>query len=143
MLSQLTNKEKIILTPTYHVMEMYNVHQNATLLPVTVKSDAFILNKDSLTAVSVSASRDSNNVTHVSVVNIDNTKGRQVTIELDKGTYKSVTGRILGSANIKDHNSFEQPEKVKPVDFKGASLKGTTLSVSLPAASVVVLELKN
>jgi alpha-N-arabinofuranosidase len=106
----LTNKEKIILTPTYHVMEMYNVHQDATLLPVTVKSDAFILNKDSLVAVSVSASRDSNNVTHVSLVNIDNTKGRQVSIELDKGTYKSVTGRILSSANIKDHNSFEQPE---------------------------------
>jgi alpha-L-arabinofuranosidase len=138
----LTNKEKIILTPTYHVMEMYNVHQDATLLPVTVKSDAFIVNKDSLVAVSVSASRDSNNVTHVSMVNIDNTKGRQVTIELDKGTYKSVTGRILSSANIKDHNSFEQPEKVKPVEFKGASLKGATLSVSLPAASVVVLELK-
>jgi alpha-N-arabinofuranosidase len=31
----LTNKEKMILTPTYHVMEMYNVHQNALMIPVT------------------------------------------------------------------------------------------------------------
>ena len=31
----LTNKQKIILTPTYHVMEMYNVHQDARMIPVT------------------------------------------------------------------------------------------------------------
>jgi alpha-N-arabinofuranosidase len=138
----LTDKEKIILTPTYHVMEMYNVHQDATLLPVSLTSDAFVFNNDSLEAVSVSASRDSNNATHVSIVNIDNTKGRQVTIELDRTGYKSVSGRILSSANIKDHNSFEQPQKVKPVPFKGAALKGSSLTVTLPAASVVVLELK-
>jgi alpha-N-arabinofuranosidase len=29
----LTNEEKLILTPTYHVMEMYNVHQDALMLP--------------------------------------------------------------------------------------------------------------
>ena len=34
----LTNKEKIILTPTYHVMEMYNVHQNAMMIPVTLEN---------------------------------------------------------------------------------------------------------
>jgi len=138
----LTDKEKIILTPTYHVMEMYNVHQDATLLPVTVKSDAFTFNQDSLQAVSVSASRDSNNATHISIVNIDNTKGRQLSIELDRSGYKSVSGRILSSANIKDHNSFAQPEKIQPFAFKGAALKGSSLSVTLPAASVVVLELK-
>lgn len=138
----LTNKEKIILTPTYHVMEMYNVHQNATLIPLTVKAAPFVSGKDSLEAVSVSASRDSANATHISLVNIDNNTARQFTIELDKATYKSVSGRILSSKTIQDHNSFEQPEKVKPVAFKGATVKNNQLEVTLPPASVVVLELK-
>eukprot|EP01035_Chromulina_nebulosa_P045778 gene45778-61985_t len=38
----LTDKEKMILTPTFHVMEMYNVHQDATLLPVSVKSNDYV-----------------------------------------------------------------------------------------------------
>jgi len=138
----LTNKEKIILTPTYHVMEMYNVHQDAVLVPVSVKSDAFVVGKDSLEAVSVSASRDSNNLTHVSLVNIDNNKPRQLTIELDRAGYKSVSGRILSSKNIQDHNSFEQPDKVKPMVFTGASLKDKFLTITLPPASVVVLEIR-
>jgi alpha-L-arabinofuranosidase len=61
---------------------------------------------------------------------------------LDKAAYKTVAGRILSSSNIKNHNSFEQPEKIKPQPYKGAALKGSTLTVTLPAASVVVLELK-
>jgi alpha-N-arabinofuranosidase len=52
----LTRDEKMILTPTYHVMEMYNVHQDATLVPVTVKSNDYVLGADKLPAVSVSAS---------------------------------------------------------------------------------------
>src|SRR6185369_5900867 len=55
----LTNKEKLILTPTYHVMEMYNVHQNATLLPLTVAGNDYIFEGQKLPAVSASASKDS------------------------------------------------------------------------------------
>ena len=51
----LTDKEKMILTPTYHVLEMYNVHQNAALLPVTVTTGKYTLGNESLPAVSVSA----------------------------------------------------------------------------------------
>ena len=54
----LTNKEKIILTPTYHVMEMYNVHQDAVMIPVTLENIFYTEGNDSLPAISVSASRD-------------------------------------------------------------------------------------
>ena len=55
----LTNKEKIILTPTYHVMEMYNVHQDAVMIPVSLENIFYTEGNDSLPAISVSASRDS------------------------------------------------------------------------------------
>ncbi len=138
----LTNEEKMILTPTYHVMEMYNVHQDAKLLPITLKTKDYTLGNKKLPAVSCSASKDSLGVTHISLVNIDAKNGQDITLNLKGGKYTAVTGRILASGKVEDHNSFENPDKVKPVGFNGAVLKGTTLTVKLPACSVVVLELK-
>ncbi|AXY72517.1 alpha-N-arabinofuranosidase [Paraflavitalea soli] len=138
----LTNEEKMILTPTYHVMEMYNVHQDAKLLPITIKTKDYTLGNKKLPAVSCSASRDSLGVTHISLVNIDAKNGQDITLNLKGGKYAAVTGRILASGKIEDHNTFENPDKVKPATFNGAVLKGTTLTVKLPACSVVVLELK-
>src|SRR5215471_9245654 len=48
----LTNEEKMILTPTYHVMEMYNVHQDAKMVPLTVSSEDYSLGEKKLKAVS-------------------------------------------------------------------------------------------
>ena len=138
----LTNKEKIILTPTYHVMEMYNVHQDAMLLPLTVKSDNYTFGNESLPAVSGSASIDSMGLTHVSLTNINSKKDETITINIDGKKYTKVTGRILTSKKMQDHNTFEQPDTVVPQTFTGASLKGNTLSVKLPPFSVAVLELK-
>src|SRR4029077_6652084 len=54
----LTDKEKMLVTPTYHVFEMYTVHQDATLLPSELQTAAYQFNSRKLPAVSVSASRD-------------------------------------------------------------------------------------
>jgi alpha-N-arabinofuranosidase len=137
-----TDKEKMILTPTYHVMEMYNVHQDATLIPVAINGTSYIQGNDSLPAISVSASKDKNGLVHVSLVNIDPNKNADISLELDGAALKQVTGRILASAHLQDYNSFENPDKIKPVSFNGASLKGNSIQVKMPPASVVVLELK-
>ncbi|HTI91882.1 MAG TPA: alpha-L-arabinofuranosidase C-terminal domain-containing protein [Puia sp.] len=138
----LTDEEKMIVTPTYHVMEMYNVHQNAVMLPVTVASNKYILGKDMLDAVSVSASKDKNGLVHISLVNIDAHNQQEVTINLQGLSEKSVTGRILRSDKLQDHNTFDDPQKVHPSVFTGAVLNGSSLSVKMPPFSVVVLELK-
>jgi alpha-N-arabinofuranosidase len=138
----LTNKEKIILTPTYHVMEMYNVHQNAELIPITLANNVnYVLGNESLPAISASASKDSLGNVHVSLVNIDPDKANTVTLKFEGSAFKKVSGRILSSPNIQDHNSFDDPDKVKPAAFQGASLKRDALQVKLPPASVVVLTL--
>ncbi|HEX8039776.1 MAG TPA: alpha-L-arabinofuranosidase C-terminal domain-containing protein [Chryseosolibacter sp.] len=138
----LTDEAKMILTPTYHVMEMYNVHQDAKLLPVTVKSSDYSYGNEKLPAVSCSASVDSLGVTHLSLVNIDSKKSQDVSIEFFGSKYKTVGGRILSSPSLRDHNTFDNPEKIKPATFKGAKLSEQTLQVTLPPFSVVVLELK-
>jgi alpha-L-arabinofuranosidase len=138
----LTQEEKMILTPTYHVMEMYNIHQDATYLPITLKTNDYTLANDRLPAVSASASKDKNGLTHISLVNIDMNKSQDISVDVSKYKFSNVTGRILTSSKVQDHNTFDNPDKVKPAAFTGASLRGNNLSVKLPPFSVVVLELK-
>ena len=138
----LTNEEKMLLTPTYHVMEMYNVHQDAKLIPITVTSGDYSFGNEKLKAVSASASKDSTGTIHISLVNIDLKNPADVSINLQGGKYTNVTGRILSSGNISDHNTFENPNKIKPAVFNGASLNGNNVNVKLPPFSVVVLSIR-
>ena len=137
-----TSEEKMLLTPTYHVMEMYNVHQDAQLLPLDLASGEYALGEQKLPAVSGSASVNKAGQTHITLTNIHAAKSQQLSIDLKGKSYKTVSGRILASEKLQDHNTFDQPQKVKPVSFKGATLKGGNLQVVLPPFSVVVLELK-
>lgn len=138
----LTNEEKMLLTPTYHVMEMYNVHQDATLLPIQIKTNDYVLGNEKLIAVSASASKNANGVVHLSLVNIDSKNVQEVSVDIRGTRFSSVTGRILTSEKIQDHNTFEAPDKIKPTVFKDVSLSVNSLKVKLPAHSVVVLELR-
>ncbi|MBK9338186.1 MAG: alpha-N-arabinofuranosidase [Lewinellaceae bacterium] len=138
----LTSGEKMLLTPTYHVMEMYNVHQDALLLPLDVHVGDYAFGDQKLPAVSASASRDKAGRVHISLVNIDPSRTQEVTVSLRGVSAKGVSGRILTSGKVQDYNSFDEPNKIKPAEYKGAVLKNDELKVTLPPVSVVVLELK-
>jgi alpha-N-arabinofuranosidase len=137
----LTEEEKMILTPTYHVMEMYKVHQDARLVPSEIVSNDFTMDAEKIPAVTVSASIDDAGKLHVSLTNIDHKNSQKVEIELRGFQAKEVYGRILTSDKIQDHNSFDEPEKVCPEKFKGTKITKDKLIVDMPSKSVVVLEL--
>ena len=138
----LTNEEKMILTPTYHVMEMYNVHQDAILLPMTVTSNDYILGEEKLKAISASASRDKNGIMHISLVNINAKNAQDISITLNGANFKSIKGRILASDKLQNYNGFENPDKIKPGAFTGFTINGPQIMVKMPPFSVTVLELK-
>lgn len=138
----LTNEEKLVLTPTYHVMEMYNVHQNAVMLPLQVASDNYQFEGKSLPAVSASASRDKNGAIHISVTNIDAAKSQKVTISLGDIKTTSSSARILKSSRLQDYNSFEKPNNIVPTIFTNYKITGNDLEITLPPFSVAVIELK-
>ena len=137
----LTNEQKIILTPTYHVMEMYNVHQDAELVPVHVTSNDYVLENRKIPAVSVSASKDQSGRLHISLTNIDTGNSQPVEIELKGLNAKKITCRILTSSDVHDYNTFDHPEKVEPKPFTEFSILGGNLMVTMPPVSVIVLEL--
>ena len=137
----LTEGEKMVLTPSYHVFEMYKVHQDATRLPLELKSPEYTHGKDAIPAVSASASRDKAGKVHVSLVNVHPKEAVTVTCELAGVAAKDLTGRVLTGDQLDAHNTFADPNVVEPRAFDGAKLADGKLTVELPARSVVVLEL--
>lgn len=137
----LTEGEKMILTPTYHVMEMYKVHQEGSLLRSAITTPDYQLDGKRIPVVSVSASKDSAGILTVTLTNLHPSKAQETSIDLG-AAYKSYTGRVLSGSSIQDHNSFEQPDKVVPKLFKAAKLNGRELKLTIPAASVMVLQLE-
>jgi len=138
----LTDKDKMLLTPTYYVFDLYKVHQDAKSLTVQIASPDYTYGTQHIPAVNVSASRDSNGVVHISLVNLDPSKKISIRTLLPGISFKSVEGQILTSGKYTDINTFDQPNKVKPAPFSGAKKQGEELAVELPAESIVVLELK-
>jgi alpha-N-arabinofuranosidase len=137
----LTDGTKMTVTPTYWVFEMYKVHQGATSLPVELTTPDYVLGGNKIPAVSASASRDTAGKVHLSLVNTDPNRPITVSCQLEGVAAKTVTGRVLTATTMSAHNTFDAPNAVQPVAFTGASLNGATLTIALPAKSVVVLEL--
>lgn len=138
----LTKEEKMILTPTYHVMKMYNVHQDAAMLPLDLKNVVYKNGTTELPAISASASKNKNGAIHVSLVNIDAKKSNTINLTIRGAAYQDVTGTILTAPTLQAHNTFDTPDKVKPMVFKNFIKKDDAMTVTLPPFSVVVLELK-
>lgn len=137
----LTDKEKMVLTPTYHIMEMYNVHQNAKLIPTSFVSPTYELNGQVLPAVSVSASVDGAGKIHVSLANIDARKPQQIELDLAARNYKDVTGRILTSDKLTNCNTFDNNTRIQPQIYTGATLNNGKVRLTIPPFSAIVLEL--
>jgi alpha-N-arabinofuranosidase len=139
----LTEGDKMLLTPTYHVFEMYNVHQDATYLPLDLTCERKAVRDNRvLPMVSATASRDQNGVIHISLSNIDLKETQEIELSLGDVKAKSVSGRILTSQNITDYNSYDNPNKVAPKAFNGAKVNKGNLKITLPAKSIVTLEVK-
>jgi alpha-N-arabinofuranosidase len=138
----LTKKEKMVLTPTYFVFEMYKVHQDALLLPLEVNCSFYQYEDEKMEALSVSASKDTDGKIHVSLCNLDPNKPAKILCELRGGVPRSVTGRVLTAGEMSTHNTFENPSAIAPRVFKEAKIKGRKLSAVLPPKSVVVIEIQ-
>jgi alpha-N-arabinofuranosidase len=153
----LTEGAKMLLTPTYHVFEMYKVHQDATLLPSMVESPEYVpamspapnpgaagfsMPWDAVAQISASASRNAEGKIHISLCNLHHDEATDIAIDLRGTTPSNLTGRILSAPALNSMNTFEEPNAVKPTAFDGFRLAKTGITISLPARSVVVLEIQ-
>ncbi|MBN2472794.1 MAG: alpha-N-arabinofuranosidase, partial [Anaerolineae bacterium] len=135
----LTEGEKMLLTPTYHVFEMFKGHQDAAYLPIDVQCEPYTFEGRTLPAVSASASRDDSGQVLLTLCNLDPNAGRSFTCDLRGMAASAVSGRVLTADAMTAHNTFDQPDAIRPQPFEGARLVDGGLEIALPAMSVVAL----
>ncbi|TWT23813.1 alpha-N-arabinofuranosidase [Luteimonas marina] len=138
----LTKDAQMLLTPTYHAFEMYKPWQDATHLPFKLETPDYRLGDTTVPAVHGSAVRGKDGHVYVALTNLDPNRAASVSASTSGLQATAVSGRVLTAGAITAHNTFEQPEQVKPATFDGATLSGGTLRVELPAKSVVILQLQ-
>jgi alpha-N-arabinofuranosidase len=138
----LTDGPKMLCTPTYHVFEMYKVHQDAVLLPMNLTCGECVHGDIRLPQLSSSASKSQNGTMNVTLCNLDPNNAAEITCQIRGDKRTSASGRILTADILDAHNTFEQTDTVHPTSFEDFKLTSDGLTIKLPSKSVVVLELK-
>jgi alpha-N-arabinofuranosidase len=135
----ITDKDKMVLTPTYHAYKMYVPFQDATSLPVTLANNTeYSVGATSIPGVSASAARGKDGKLYLALVNAN--AGQPVDVALDVAGQKvaGVSGELLTATAMDAHNTFQQAGAVKPVPFS-ARAAGGKLNIQLPAKAVAVV----
>lgn len=136
----LTEGEKMIKTPTYHVMHMYRHHQNGDLLASELSDVRKAgVGEWMVPAVTESVSKGADGVITVTLNNLSADTAEDVEIQFAGRGYKVVEAKIVTGQDIHAHNTFDEPDVVKEEDFGGFTVKETGFAVTLPAGSVVEL----
>jgi len=138
----LTEDDKMVLTPTYHIFNMYKVHQDATYIPVLLQSEDYKYGEESIPAISGTASKKDGKI-NISLSNLNPNENKTMEVDVEGGNLSNViNASLLTAPKINSVNTFDNPEVVKPVDFSDYKLKKETLTVTLPPHSVVTLQLQ-
>jgi alpha-L-arabinofuranosidase len=138
----LTSDDKMLLTPTYHVFELYKSYQDATSLPLDLKSPWYNKDASTLPALSASAVRDTAGTIHIGLVNTDPNRPIELLVNLPGQTTTTITGRIITAPVMDAHNTFDKPSTVAPAPFTGTRRVKDQLSITIPAKSVIMLDLR-
>jgi alpha-N-arabinofuranosidase len=138
----LTEGERMLRTPTYHVMRMYRHHQGAEMLESNLTNVKTVGGEDyPAPMLHESVSVDAEGILTVTLVNLSTDEPEQVALKLQEEGYRVLEAKILCAEEIGSYNTFDEPDLVSEKDFEGVKTDGG-ISFTLPAASVVALRLK-
>jgi alpha-N-arabinofuranosidase len=138
----LTEGAKMLLTPTYHVFNMYKYHQDAELLDSSVDSVKIGLEQEYMVPnLHESVSMSADGKVHITLSNLSITDSYEVDTVLTQAGVKSVKGTVL-TQKMDAYNTFEAPDKVKPSDFTDYTITESGIRFNIPACSVLHLELE-
>lgn len=138
----LTDGARMVKTPTYHIFDLYKDYGDGAVLPVDVETGWYNKNEWTLKTVSASAVRGTDGAVHLGLTNVDPDQAAMVTVKLAGVSGTQVSGRIVTAATIDAHNRPGQADAVTPGPFTQARIAGDTLTIDLPAKSVVMLDIR-
>lgn len=130
----LTEGDKLVLTPTYHVFDLYKRHHDAMLLRHELQTDTIKTDEKSINRCSVTASEKDGEIT-LTVTNISASDAVDMDCSIAGRDVSKVSGRILTDA-VDAHNDFDNPSRVVIKEFDNIRVGKDTVTFTLPPCSV-------
>jgi alpha-N-arabinofuranosidase len=137
----MTDKEKMVLTPTYHIFRMYVPFQDATFVPVTFNAGAYTHGQITLPRVDAIAAKDASGKLWLAVTNVAPNQPAEIEASLAGITAKSAAGETLTAPKVDSVNTFEAPNTVAPKPVS-AKVQGGKLILKLEPKSVTVISVE-
>ncbi len=137
----ITDKEKMVLTPTYYVFKMYVPFQDATFVPVAFDAGTYQHDNITLPRVDAIAAKDANGKLWLEVTNLDPNQPVEIEASLAGITAKSAAGETLTAPKVDSVNTFDAANTVVPKPAS-AKVQGGKLTLKLEPKSVTVLSVE-
>jgi alpha-N-arabinofuranosidase len=137
----MTNKEKMVLTPTYYVFKMYVPFQDATFVPITIDAGWYTHGDAALPRLDAIAAKDKSGKLWIAITNLDPNRDVEIGASLVGITAKSATGVTLTAPKVDSVNTFEAPNTVVPKPMS-ARVQSGKLLLKLEPKSVSVISVE-
>ncbi len=137
----LTDKEKMVLTPTYYVYKLYVPFQDATFIPVAFDAGAYTQGSISLPRVDALAAKDASGKLWLEITNLDPEKPVEIDAQITGITVKSAQGETLTASAVDSVNTFAAPNTVVPKPVS-AKVIGGRLAMTVEPKSVTVISME-
>ena len=138
----LTDGDRMVKTPTWHVFHLYKVHQDAELVESYVETKQIGVEEGvQIPDLSESASVGKDGKLYITLTNASLEEAGEVEAVLAETPVKSVRAQILTGA-MKAHNTFDAPDEVHTASFTQFAIKENKIEFTIPACSVLQLEVE-
>jgi alpha-N-arabinofuranosidase len=137
----MTDKEKMVLTPTYYVFKMYEPFQGATFVPVAFDAGTYTHDNIKLPKVDAIAAKDATGKLWLAVTNVDPNQPVEIDASFGGLTAKSAAGETLSAPKVDSVNTFDAPKTVVPKPVS-AKFQGGKLALTLEPKSVTVVSVE-
>ena len=136
----MTDKEKMVLTPTYHVFKMYVPFQDGTFIPVSFNAGTYTNGDITLPRVDAIAAKDTSGKLWLELTNVDPNNAVEIEANISGINATSATGETLTAHKVDSVNTFDAPNAVKPKPIS-AKVLGNKLTIKLEPKSVTVVSI--
>ena len=137
----LTDKEKMVLTPTYYVFKMYAPFQDSTFVPIAFDAGTYTHGDITLPRMDAIAAKDAAGKLWLAITNLDPNQTIEVEASLAGVTAKSAAGETLTAPKVDSVNTFDTPNTVVPKPIT-AKLQDAKLALKLAPESVTVISVE-
>jgi alpha-L-arabinofuranosidase len=137
----LTDKEKMVLTPTYYIYKMYVPFQDSTFVPIDFDPGTVHRNGITLPRVDAIAARDASGKLWLEITNLDPEKPLSIDADVTGLTVKVASGETLTAPAVDSINTFAAPASVVPKPVT-ATVQDGRLTLTVEPKSVTVLALE-